>query len=53
MGELRKVRFSDTKLRGKTQMDANSKDDGNDLKIMLRESQSTVNQLTHQIKELP
>ena len=52
MEELRNVRYSNEKLLEEAYMDANSQFDMNNLEMKLQESQSTVNQLTHQIKEL-
>ena len=50
--ELRNARFSEERLREEAYVDAISEDDGNNLETRLRESQSTVNQLTRQIEEL-
>ena len=50
--ELRKVRCSEAEVREEPYMDAVSQDREKNLEIELRERPSTVNQLTHQMKEL-
>ena len=52
MEESRKVRYPNEKLREEADMDANSQFDMNNMEMKLQESQSTVNQLTHHLKEL-
>ena len=50
--ELRNIRRHEAELRREAIMDAILQDGGNNLDTALRESQSTVNQLTHQMNEL-
>ena len=50
--ELRKTRRSEAELREEAYQDTISQDGENNLETGMRETQSTVNQRTHQMKEL-
>ena len=50
--KLKEVRSSEAKLCEEAYVDANSQHEEDNLEIKLQENLSTVNQLTHQIREL-